>query len=199
MSKEDKLYLLRDRDDYIKKLSDDNVINVIGTKGSGKTSSALKYISDSDYLVINCDNFYDMPVNEKVDNKYFDDLKKLLIKKYKTIPDDCNFIDCYNDILEFSKKKKKKVIIEGNVLYSIKPICLLKGTIIVKRTGVIKSFIRSIKRDYPNKYFLDLEIKKHGKFLGRFYRLKNIIKRRKNIFSKYHEIEDIIFELEKGR
>ena len=62
MSKEDKLYLLRDRDDYIKKLSDDNVINVIGTKGSGKTSSALKYISDSDYLVINCDNFYDMPV-----------------------------------------------------------------------------------------------------------------------------------------
>ena len=88
MSKEDKLYLLRDRDDYIKKLSDDNVINVIGTKGSGKTSSALKYISDSDYLVINCDNFYDMPVNEKVDNKYFDDLKKLLIKKYKTIPDD---------------------------------------------------------------------------------------------------------------
>lgn len=199
MSKEDKLYLLRDRDDYIKKLSDDNVINVIGTKGSGKTSSALKYIGDNDYLVINCDNFYDMPVNEKVDNKYFDDLKKLLIKKYKNIPDDCNFIDCYNDILEFSKKKKKKVIIEGNVLYSIKPIYLLKGIIIVKRTGVIKSFVRSIKRDYPNKYFLDLEIKKHGEFLGRFYRLKNIIKRRKNIFSKYHEIEDIILELEKRR
>ena len=26
------------------------------------------------------------------------------------------------------------------------------------------------------------EIKKHGKILGKFYRLKNIIKRRKNIF-----------------
>ena len=38
MSKKSKLYLFIDRKDYIKKLTDDDVINVIGTKGSGKTT-----------------------------------------------------------------------------------------------------------------------------------------------------------------
>ena len=45
MSKESKIYLFKDRKDYIKKLTNDNVINVIGTKGSGKTTSTLKYDS----------------------------------------------------------------------------------------------------------------------------------------------------------
>ena len=53
-----------------------------------------------------------------------------------------------------------------------------------------------MKRDYPIKYFMNQEIEKHGKILGRFYRLKNIIKRRKNIFKIYHEIENIIDALE---
>ncbi len=43
---------------------------------------------------------------------------------------------------------------------------------------------------------MNQEIEKHGKILGRFYRLKNIIKRRKNIFKIYHEIENIIDDLE---
>ena len=47
-----------------------------------------------------------------------------------------------------------------------------------------------------SKYFMNQEIEKHGKILGRFYRLKNIIKRRKNIFKIYHEIENIIDALE---
>ena len=64
------------------------------------------------------------------------------------------------------------------------------------RTGIIKCFIRTIKRDYPNRYFLNKEIEKHGKIIGRFSRLKNIIKRRKNIFKTYHEVESIIEKLE---
>ena len=87
-------------------------------------------------------------------------------------------------------------MIEGNVIYDIKPISSLKGTVIVKRTGIVKCFIRTIKRDYPISYFLNQEIEKHGKILGKFYRLKNIIKRRKNIFKIYHEIENIIDELD---
>ena len=120
----------------------------------------------------------------------------MLKKKYGKICEGEEFINCYNDILDFVSKKKKKALIEGNVIYDIKPITLLRGTIIVKRTGIIKSFIRAIKRDYPIKYFLNQEIEKHGKLLGRFYRFKNIIKRRKNIFKIYHEIENIIDDLE---
>jgi len=94
------------------------------------------------------------------------------------------------------KEKNKKTLIEGNIIYDIKLITSLKGTIIIKRIGILKCFIRTIKRDYPNKYFLNLEIENHGKVLGRYYRLKNIIKRRKNIFKIYHQIEKIIDELE---
>ena len=119
----------------------------------------------------------------------------MLIKKYGKIVVGKEFIYSYNDIILYIKEKKKKAIIEGNIIQDITPITQLKGKVIVKRTAIIKSFIRSIKRDYPNKYFLDKEIEKHGKILGRFYRLNNIINRRKNIFKYYHNIEKIIDEL----
>ena len=196
MSKESKLYLFRDRKDYIKKMTNDDVINVIGTKGSGKTTSTLKYINDDNYIVINCDRLYEMPTDKVVEDKYLTEIKVFLKNKYGKICEGEEFVNCYNDILDFIKSKKKKALIEGNVIYDIKPITLLKGTVIVKRTGIIKCFVRAVKRDYPIKYFMNQEIEKHGKILGRFYRLKNIIKRRKNIFKIYHEIENIIDALE---
>lgn len=52
MSKNSKINLLFDKKDYIKKISDDDVINIIGTKGSGKTTSTIKYIQDEGYIVI---------------------------------------------------------------------------------------------------------------------------------------------------
>ena len=197
MSKESKLHLFRDRKDYVKKLTDDNVINIIGTKGSGKTTSTLKYINNDDYIVINCDRLFELPTDDNIEDKFLKDIRDMLKNKYGQICEGEDFINCYNDILKYVAKKKKKAIIEGNVIYDINPITQLKGTVIVKRTGINKCFLRTIKRDYPNKYFLNQEIEKHGKILGRFYRLKNITKRRKNIFKKYHEIENIIDKLEK--
>lgn len=126
MSKESKLYLTRDREDYIKKLTNDNVINIIGTKGSGKTTSTLKYINDDDYIVINCDRLYEMPTDKVVEDKYLTEIKNMLKKKYGKIYEGKEFINCYNDILDFINKKKKKSLIEGNVIYGIKPITLLK-------------------------------------------------------------------------
>ena len=80
MSKESKIYLFRDRKDYIKKITNDNVINVIGTKGSGKTTSTLKYINDDDYIVINCDRLYEMPTDKIVEDKYLTEIKNMLKK-----------------------------------------------------------------------------------------------------------------------
>ena len=137
-----------------------------------------------------------MPEYNIKEDEYLSEIKNMLKEKYGKICEGEEFINCYNDILDFISKKHKKAIIEGNVIYDIKPITSLKGTIIVKRTGIVKCFIRTIKRDYPNKYYLSKEIEKHGKTLGKLYRLKNIIKRRKNIFKIYHDIEIIIDELE---
>lgn len=196
MKKNAKIYLLKDRPDYIKKISDDDIINVIGTKGSGKTTSANKYISNADYIVINCDRLYDMPTDSEVEDEFLPKVKELLIKKYGKVYTGKDFSICYEEIVDFAKKKQKKLIIEGNVIYDIEPITKLKGTVIVKRTGVLKCFLRAVFRDYPTSYFLKLEIEKHGPIIGRISRFKNIIKRRKSIFKEYHRIEKDIEELE---
>ena len=169
---------------------------MIGTKGSGKTTSANKYIYNDDYIVINCDRLYDMPTDSKIEDEFLPKVKELLIKKYGKVYTGKDFSICYDEIINFAKKNKKKLIIEGNVIYDIEPITKLKGTVIVKRTGVLKCFLRAIFRDYPTSSFLKLEIEKHGPIIGRLSRLKNIIKRRKSIFKEYHRIEKDIEELE---
>lgn len=188
-----RISLFRDKEDYVKILTNDNVVNVIGTKGSGKTTSTLKYLSSDNYIVINCDRLFELPSNEKED-KELSKIRDLLKEKYETIKMDKEFIKCYNDIIEYVFSKNRKCIIEGNVIQNISPE-LLKGKIIVKRTSIIKSYIRSVKRDYKNKYFMDLEKEKH-KYLYRLTRLYKISKRRSNIFKQAKEIENIIINLE---
>lgn len=195
MKRQSKIYLFKDRNDYIIDLTDDNIVNVIGTKGSGKTTSTLKYINDDDYIVINCDRLLELP-SEEIEDKELKPIRDMLKGKYEKIEENESFIYCYNDIAEYIQNKKKKGLIEGNIIQNIKPITQLKGKVIIKRTGAIKCFIRAVKRDYPNGFFLKEEIEKHGEILGRIHRLKNIIKRRKNFFKTYHEIENIIKALE---
>lgn len=120
MKRESKIYFLKDRKDFIKKITNDNVINIIGTKGSGKTTSTLKYINDDNYIVINCDKLLDMPIDNLKEDKYLQEIKEKLIKKYGEINEGEAFINCYNDILDFIKRKNKKALIEGNIIYDIK-------------------------------------------------------------------------------
>lgn len=44
-----RISLFRDKEDYIKTLTNDDIVNVIGTKGSGKTTSTLKYLNRDNY------------------------------------------------------------------------------------------------------------------------------------------------------
>lgn len=189
------LRLFIDKPDYKKIVTKDNIINVIGTKGSGKTTLSNKYVNNNDYIIINCDRLFS---NEEATSatKDSEEVKEKLLKKYQTIEDGLNFIKYYNEIVKYIlNDQKKKAFIEGNVIQDIQPITLLKGTIIVKRTAIFKCFIRAIKRDYKNPYFMNIEIRKYGRF-GKITRLVKIIKRRKNIFKQSYEIDKIIEELE---
>ena len=128
--------LFRDQKDFKKILTDDHIINVIGTKGSGKTTSSLKYINDENYIVINCDRLLELPSNEKED-KELSHIRNMLKQKYDIIPSGKEFIECYNDIVKYILDKKKTGLIEGNIIQDVEPN-LLKGTIIIKRTGTFK-------------------------------------------------------------
>ena len=187
-----KIYLFKDQEDYIKDLTDDNIINIIGTKGSGKTTSSLKYIDDDDYIVINCDRLFELPSTEKED-KELANIRKMLNDKYGKLNMNDDFTNCYNDIVEYILNKNKKGLIEGNVIQNIDPK-QLKGKIIIKRTASYKSFKRAVKRDYQNEYFMNLEKEKH-KYLYKLTRLYKIRKRRKSVFKQAKDIEQIMNKL----
>ena len=188
-----KIYLFEDQEDYTKVLTDDEIINVIGTTGSGKTTLSSKYIDNDDYIVVNCDRLFELPSNEKED-KELKSIKKILNDKYDKLNINDDFTNSYNDIVEYILSKNKKGIIEGNALRNINPT-LLKGKVIIKRTASYKCFKRAVKRDYNNEYFMNLEKGKH-KYLYKFTRLYKIRKRRKSIFKQAKEIEQIMNKLE---
>ena len=185
--------MFKDQEDYEKILTKDNIINIIGTKGSGKTTSSQKYINDDDYIVINCDRLLELPSKEKED-KELAKIRTLLKEKYGKIVPGKDFINCYNDIVKYILDKNKKGLIEGNIIEDIDPF-LLKGKLIIKRTSTIKSFIRAVKRDYKNEYFMNLEKEKH-KYLYKITRLYKITKRRKSVFKQAKDIDKIIEKLE---
>ena len=187
-----KIYLFKDQEDYIKDLTNDDIINVVGTKGSGKTTSSLKYIDDDDYIVINCDRLFELPSTEKED-KELANIRKMLNDKYGKLNMNDDFTNCYNDIVEYILNKNKKGLIEGNVIQNIDPK-QLKGKIIIKRTASYKSFKRAVKRDYQNEYFMNLEKEKH-KYLYKLTRLYKIRKRRKSVFKQAKDIEQIMNKL----
>ena len=179
----------KDNDDYVIKLSDDNIINIIGTKGSGKTTTSQQYISNDDYIVVNCDRLFDMPENIKSD-KEFIKLKEYLIYKFGDLSKVVDFSQVYDSIIDYITKLNKVPVIEGNIIQDL-PIDTIKGKIIVKRTAVFKSFYRAIKRDYKNEYFMKLEKESH-KYIYKFTRLKKITKRRLKIFNQAHSINNLI-------
>jgi len=194
--KNNKICLFRDRDDYIKEITKDKVFNITGEKGSGKSYYGNKKDINNN-IVIHLDPIF-MPLGSK-EHSDSSKVREILVHKFgdKINPDKYFEKDYYKEIVKYIGNKEG--YIEGGSIADIKDISIIKGTVIVKRTGVLKCFIRTIKRDYHNEYFMNEEIKKHGKFIAKFSRLHKVIKRRKKIFKTYHNIEDFIYRLEKYR
>lgn len=184
----------KDQADIEKFLSDDNVINIIWTKWSGKTTRTLKYINSNKYIVINCDRLLEMPSDEKEDEELWK-IRTHLRKKYGTIPTWNKFAKCYEDIIKYITEKNKIAVIEWNIIQEIDPK-LLKGKIIIKRTSIFKSYIRAVKRDFKNEYFMKQEKERH-KYFYKVIRLYKIMKRRKNILKQAKGIDLIIEKLDR--
>ena len=195
MKKESKIYLFKDRQDYIKKITEDNIYNITGEKGSGKSYFGNGKDNLEECVVIHLDPVFTVEGNPKHD--YSTEVRNLLLDNFGSplLPDKYFEEKYYPIIVDYLKNSQKEGYIEGGSLAEIKDISQIKGVVIVKRTGVFKCFLRVLKRDYHNEYFMKEAIQKYGK-LGKFMRLKNVIKRRKKIFKTYHEIEKFIERLE---
>ena len=134
---ESKIYLFKDREDYIKKISDDEIINVTGSVGSGKSTYGRNFRDNLDYIVIGFDSI-SSDKDPYTMNEEILELREILLKKYNDLTlDEMNY---YEDIVNFIKSKNKKGIIEGGHITHVDDISKIKGTIIVKRTARFKYY-----------------------------------------------------------
>ena len=56
-------------------------MNLIGTKGSGKTTETLPYIEDENCIVVNCDRLLELPTDEAEDIA-LSSIREFLLQKY---------------------------------------------------------------------------------------------------------------------
>lgn len=182
---EHKINFFRDKLDYIKVVSKDKIVDVMGSVGSGKSTYAKQFINDDSYIIIALDSIND----PNTINKDVIEVRKILLKKYKELE---KYISLYyEDIVKYIKDKNKKGIIEG-MNSNIKDVSIFKGTIIVKRTARFKCYYRSALRDFRNPVWRE-GLNRWG-LIKRFFKC---FKRRFPLVYRQRDIEDIILKLEK--
>lgn len=131
---------------YIKQLTNDNIINLTGQSGSGKSTFARENFSSLEYEIIDTDIVF----NDKMFEEASGLNKKLGLyfrQKYKKVPSLNNDFDLiYTDIIKYCQSIDKTIIIDCAQFHSCKDIKILKGKIIILRTDVDTCYNRVISR-----------------------------------------------------
>lgn len=187
MSKESKILLLKNKNDYVKKITNDEITNVTGSVGSGKSTYGIKYHNNKDYIVVGFDSLSKDNDPDTLNGDILE-LRKVLLKKYGNITENETFY--YDDIVSFIKNKHKKGIIEGGCL-AYMDIKRFKGIVIVKRTARLKCYLRSAWRDFKNPAWRK-ELSKFG-LIKRFF---HCYKRRFHHIFPQKYVEEFIENLE---
>ncbi len=166
-----------DKEPYIKKITDDNIINLTGQTGSGKTTYAIDHFNTDNYLVVDTDEV--LSDNRfKNTNGINKELGEYFRNKYQVLPncgDDFDLI--YNEIINYCSKYNKTIVIDCAQFHCIKDISLLKGTIIVIRTSIDNCYNRTIERfKKNNKQYSEedlLNYKNKKKAIYKWYKYSN--------------------------
>jgi len=138
------------KEPYVKQLTNDNIINLTGQSGSGKSYYAKENFNIEEYEIIDTDDiFSDKRFQEATGvNK---ELGIYFRNKYETLPnlsDDFDLI--YNDIIDYCKDYKKIIVIDCAQFHCCKDISILKGKIIIIRTDINTCYNRTIIRWIEN-------------------------------------------------
>lgn len=182
--KKETLYISEDidKDPYCKHLSDDLVLNLTGESGSGKTTTAEKYLTDPNCIVICTDQVFGNHPRDKENQEVYD----LLVSKYTKLPNlYYEFDQIYLDIINHYKNSGKMLIIDSSEFRNIKDPNILVGDIIVIRTCINNCFNRCIER-YKNK---NPE--------ASFEEIASYSSKKKNIYTWYHYLNDFLAKVDK--
>lgn len=168
-----------DKEPYIKKLTNDKVINITGESGSGKSYFSNKYLNDDNYIVVDTDIvFSDKPS----DNKESLEIRDL----FKNKPKDYLFTDFdefFTKTLEYFKNTDKTIVIDSAQYRNIKNCSILKGQIIVMRTSIETCYERVLNRwKNLNKNYTQEEYQQYAD-------------KKLNMFRWYHNLNDFITKI----
>lgn len=136
----------KDKEPYIKKITDDKVINITGQSGSGKSTFIRNNYNNEDYLIVDTDDIF-KEERYKNTNGVNKELGEYFRNKYDILPnlhDDFDLI--YSEILDYLKDSNKTIIIDCAQFHEIKDIKKIKGTVIVLRTCIDTCYKRCIER-----------------------------------------------------
>ena len=174
-----------DKEPYVKKITDDKVINVTGQSGSGKSTYIKKNYNNNEYIIVDTDDI----LKEKRYEKSVGINKELGLyfrKKYEILPnlhDDFDLI--YSEILDYLKHNNKIIVIDCAQFHEIKDLNLLKGTVIVLRTSIDKCFSRCIDRWKKSmRNYTNEELEKY-------------INKKRGIYTWYKYSNDFIHKIDK--
>lgn len=164
------------KEPYIKKITDDNIINLTGESGSGKSTYAKMNFNNDKYMVIDTDDIFklDNELNNLLKEKFGNDYANKFIN---------NFDEYYKMIISFYSQKDKILVIDSAQFRNMKNLNNLKGTVIVIRTSIETCYQRCLERyknNTPNCSKDDFDK----------YTLK-----KKNMFNWYRSLNDFITKL----
>lgn len=135
-----------DKSPYIKQLTNDNVINITGQSGSGKSTYAKENFNNDNYIIIDTDEIFN-EIKYKTATVINKELGKMFREKYSKLPDLGDDFDLiYQDILNYCKGINKIIVIDCAMLHCIKNLSLLKGSVIIMRTSINTCYKRCIDR-----------------------------------------------------
>lgn len=173
-----------DKEPYIKKLTNDKIINLTGQSGSGKSYYAKQTFNSDEYLIVDTDDIFSEKrfINSNGINK---ELGEMFRKKYNTLPNCADDFDLiYQEIINYCKKYNKILVIDCAQFHYIKDITLLKGKVIIIRTSINTCYNRCIERfkDQNPNYTED--------------ELRVYAERKKKIFVWYKQSNDFILKVD---
>lgn len=136
----------RTKDIYEKVLTNDKVINVTGSSGSGKSTYVSERFNSDKYIVVDTDEiFFEHRFLESTGINRM--LGEYFRGKYSTMPTlEADFDLMYKEILEYFKDSSKTIVIDCAQFGNCQDFDILKGKLIVIRTAVDTCYERCLLR-----------------------------------------------------
>ena len=142
--------IFKDKSDLEIILSDDEVINITGMMGSGKTTLAHKIQKEKNIEFISLDWMFGASLKNRPE--YIKNLLVSFKNEYPELKKKKEYYEYADKIYNYLLKNiSYPVIYEGRHIYMYMNLDVLKGKIIIKRTSLIHSYKRAFKRDMNNK------------------------------------------------